>query len=235
MIPALVAGGIAAASLVSNIMNSNADRKAREDARKQLSQDKTQTTADYTQMIKDIDDYYDRRGGLGTKKDVTDYRAAIAGYDPNSFVYDLEDPNNQFNYNKSVNDFINPLRDKIVQNEIEGVQHSAAGAGLGRGSGAAQAIAESVANKDEELYRLAQQDYRDDRDFAYRKYNDFTTAMQNNLDRLRAATDTKLTMQGNLANDYYSVMDSAQSDRLKARQDKLAADMTYAQAMAGLY
>lgn len=235
MIPALVAGGIAAASLVSNIMNSNADRKAREDARKQLSQDKTQTTSEYNQLLRDIDDYYNRRGGLGTKQDVDNYRDAIAGYDPNSFVYDLNDPNNQFNYNKSVNDFINPLRDKIVQNEIEGVQHSAAGAGLGRGSGAAQAIAESVANKDEELYRLAQQDYRDDRDFAYRKYNDFTTAMQNNLDRLRAATDTKMTMQGNLANDYYSVMDSAQSDRLKARQDKLAADMTYSQAMAGLY
>lgn len=235
MIPALVAGGIAAASLVSNIMNSNADRKAREDARKQLSQDKTQTTSEYNQLLRDIDDYYNRRGGLGTKQDVDNYRDAIAGYDPNSFVYDLNDPRNQFNYNKSVNDFINPLRDKIVQNEIEGVQHSAAGAGLGRGSGAAQAIAESVANKDEELYRLAQQDYRDDRDFAYRKYNDFTTAMQNNLDRLRAATDTKMTMQGNLANDYYSVMDSAQSDRLKARQDKLAADMTYAQAMAGLY
>lgn len=235
MIPALVAGGIAAASLVSNIMNSNADRKAREDARKQLSQDKTQTTADYAQLMRDIDDYYDRRGGLGTKQDVKAYKDAIAGYDPNSFVYDLEDPRNQFNYNKSVNDFINPLRDQIVANEVEGVQHSAAGAGLGRGSGAAQAIAEAVANKDEELYRLAQQDYRDDRDFAYRKYNDFTTAMQNNLDKLRAATDTKLTMQGNLANDYYSVMDSAQSDRLKARQDKLAADMTYSQAMAGLY
>lgn len=235
MIPALVAGGIAAANLVSNIMNSNADREARKDARKLLSQDKTQTASEYTQMLRDIDDYYNRRGGLGTKQDVDNYRDAIAGYDPNSFVYDLNDPNNQFNYNKSVNDFINPLRDKIVQNEIEGVQHSAAGAGLGRGSGAAQAIAESVANKDEELYRLAQQDYRDDRDFAYRKYNDFTTAMQNNLDRLRAATDTKMTMQGNLANDYYSVMDSAQSDRLKARQDKLAADMTYSQAMAGLY
>ena len=235
MIPALIAGGIAAASLISNMYNSSADREARKDALKRLTGDQTASNAEYTRILKDIDDYYEKRGGLGTKQDVKDYKAAIAGYDPNSFVYDLNDPNNQFNYNKSVNDFINPLRDKIVQNEIEGVQHSAAGAGLGRGSGAAQAIAESVANKDEELYRLAQQDYRDDRDFAYRKYNDFTTAMQNNLDRLRAATDTKLTMQGNLANDYYSVMDSAQSDRLKAQQDKIATNATYAQAMAGLY
>lgn len=235
MIPALIAGGVAAANLASNIMNSRADRKSKENARDRLSEDKTKTGYDYQEILRDIDNYYKDRGSLGSEQDVEDYKAAIAGYDPNSFVYDLGDPRNQFSYNKSVNDFVNPLRDNIVQNEIEGVQHSAAGAGLGRGSGAAQAIAEAVANKDEELYRLAQQDYRDDRDFAYRKYNDFTTAMQNNLDRLRSATDTKLTMQGNLANDYYSVMDSAQSDRLKARQDKLASDMTYAQAMAGLY
>ena len=56
MIPALVAGGIAAANLVSNIMNSNADLEAREDARKRLSQDRTQTTAYYTQLLRDIDD-----------------------------------------------------------------------------------------------------------------------------------------------------------------------------------
>lgn len=235
MIPALIAGGVAAASLLGNMYNSSQDRKSRDKAYNELQTQKAQTESDYDEILRDIDNYYKTRGSLGTAQDVTAYKDAIAGYDPNSFVYDLNDPNNQFNYNKSVNDFINPLRDKIVQNEIEGVQHSAAGAGLGRGSGAAQAIAEAVANKDEELYRLAQQDYRDDRDFAYRKYNDFTTAMQNNLDRLRAATDTKMTMQGNLANDYYSVMDSAQSDRLKAKQDKLTSDMTYTQAMAGLY
>ena len=59
--------------------------------------------------------------------------------------------------------------------------------------------------------------------------------MQNALDARRAATDTKLAMQGNLANDYYSVMDSAQSDRLKALQDQIATNSTYSTAMAGLF
>jgi hypothetical protein len=181
-------------------------------------------------MLRDIDSYYNGRGSLGTAQDVTSYKDAIAGYDPNKFVYDR----GEFDYGKTANDFITPLRDKIVANEVAGVQHSAAGAGLGRGSGAAEAIAQAVADKDEELYRLAQEDYRDDRDFAYKKYSDYAQAMQNKLDTLRAATDTKLTMQGNLANDYYATMDAAQADRLKARQDKLATDATYAQAMAGL-
>lgn len=231
MIPALIAGGIAAASLISNYQNAKRESKAKEEARKQLSADQASTSNEYDQMMRGIDNYYAQRGGLGTAQDVNAYKEAIAGYDPNSFVYNPE----EFSYNKTANDFINPLRDQIVANEIAGVQHSAAGAGLGRGSGAAQAIAEAVANKDEELYKLAQEDYRDDRDFAYKKYSDYTTAMQNRLDALRAATDTKMTLQGNLAQDYYNVMDAKKSDELKAQQDKMAANMTYAQAMAGLY
>jgi hypothetical protein len=230
MIPALIAGGIAAASLIGNMYNSNQDRKSRERAASRLSEQQRATDNEYSQMLRDIDSYYNGRGSLGTAQDVTSYKDAIAGYDPNKFVYDR----GEFDYGKTANDFITPLRDKIVANEVAGVQHSAAGAGLGRGSGAAEAIAQAVADKDEELYRLAQEDYRDDRDFAYKKYSDYAQAMQNKLDTLRSATDTKIALQGNLANDYYSTMDAAQADRLKARQDKLATDATYAQAMAGL-
>lgn len=232
MIPALIAGGVAAASLLSNYMNSKAERDSKRDARAQLGQSQTATANEYDEMLRDIDSYYNGRGSLGTAKDVEDYKKAMAAYDPNSFVYNrgkFEDE-----YNKTASDFINPLRDKIIANEIAGVQHSAAGAGLGRGSGAAEAIAQAVADKDLELYRTAQEDYRDDRDFAYKKYSDYANAMQNKLDTLRSATDTKIALQGNLANDYYSTMDAAQADRLKARQDKLATDATYAQAMAGL-
>lgn len=230
MIPALIAGGIAAASLISNMYNSKKDRDSREEAVGRLKDQQAATDNEYSQMLRDIDSYYNGRGSLGTAQDVTSYKDAIAGYDPNKFVYDR----GEFDYGKTANDFITPLRDKIVANEVAGVQHSAAGAGLGRGSGAAEAIAQAVADKDLELYRTAQEDYRDDRDFAYKKYSDYANAMQNKLDTLRSATDTKIALQGNLANDYYATMDAAQADRLKARQDKLATDATYAQAMAGL-
>lgn len=231
MIPALIAGGVAAASLFSNMYNSSQDRKSRQGAVNRLSEQQRATDNEYSQMLRDINSYYKGRGSLGTAQDVTAYKDAIAGYDPNQFVYDR----GEFDYDKTADDFITPLRDKIVANEIAGVQHSAAGAGLGRGSGAAEAIAQAVADKDLELYRTAQEDYRDDRDFAYKKYSDYAQAMQNKLDTLRSATDTKIALQGNLANDYYSAMDAAQADRLRARQDKLATDATYAQAMAGLY
>lgn len=232
MVPAIIAGAVAAGTIASNLYNSSKDREAREAARKQLATDQSLANQDYDAILKGLDEYYAKRGSLGTSKDVEDYKKAMAAYDPNSFVYNrgrFEDE-----YNKKASDFINPLRDQIVANEIAGVQHSAAGAGLGRGSGAAEAIAQAVADKDEELYRLAQEDYRDDRNFAYQKYSDYANAMQNKLDALRAATDTKMTLQGNLAQDYYSVMDSAQADRLKLNQDKIATNASYAQAMAGL-
>ena len=232
MVPAIIAGAVAAGTIASNLYNSSKDREAREAARKQLATDQSLSNQDYDKILQGLDQYYKERGSLGTAKDVEDYKAAMAGYDPNSFVYNrgkFEDE-----YNKKASDFINPLRDQIVANEIAGVQHSAAGAGLGRGSGAAEAIAQAVADKDEELYRLAQEDYRDDRNFAYQKYSDYANAMQNKLDTLRAATDTKMTLQGNLAQDYYNVMDSAQADRLKLNQDKIATNASYAQAMAGL-
>lgn len=231
MIPALIAGGIAAASLISNMYNSSADREARKDALNRLTGDQTASNAKYDEIIQGIDNYYADRGSLGKVEDATAYRDAIRSYNPNDYVYNPT----EFDYNKTANDFITPMRDKIVANEIAGVQHSAAGAGLGRGSGAAEAIAQAVADKDLELYKTAQEDYRDDRDFAYRKYSDYAAAMQNKLNQLRDATNTKLTLQGNLANDYYNVMDSKQSDRLKAQQDQIATNATYAQAMAGLY
>ena len=71
--------------------------------------------------------------------------------------------------------------------------------------------------------------------FEYQKYNDYAKQMQEALNQKRAATETKLTMQGNLAQDYYNVMDSAQADKLKAQQDKIATGASYSTAMAGLY
>lgn len=115
------------------------------------------------------------------------------------------------------------------------LQHTAAGAGLGRGTGAALNIAKGVTEKSDELYRTAMQDYQDERNFAYQKYQDAITNNQNRLNSLLGAKTTQMQMQGNLANDYYDVMDQAQADRIAAEQDRLNAKTSYSTAMAGLY
>ena len=89
--------------------------------------------------------------------------------------------------------------------------------------------------KNEELYNDAQRAYEADRDFAYKNYSDYATAMQDALNQKRAATESKIALQGNLAQDYYNTMDNRQSDLLKLQQDRMATLSDYDAAIAGLY
>ena len=231
MVPALIAAGVAAASLINNQINASNERKARQEARSDLFRQQQEAGYQYDQMMSGINKYYDQRGSLGSAQDVADYKALIAGYNPDEYVYNPT----EFSYTKTRDDFVNPYMDQIIADETAQVQHSAAGAGLGRGSGAAAAIAKAVAEKENELYKEAQQEYNEDRQFEYNKYSDYIKMMQENLNQKRAAMDTKISMQGNLANDYYSVMDARQSDLIRAQQDKFGTNATYSTAMAGLY
>ena len=234
MVPALIAAGVGLAQLGGNLYSSYADREQKDKAAKALQNSMAASNLEYDRMMGDIKDYYAKRGSLGNYEDAMGYKQSIAGYDPNSFVYT---PDKTFDetFTKTRDDFINPYYSQIIGDMTDQVQHSAAGAGLGRGSGAAAAIAKAVAEKDNELYKEAQQMYQDERNFEYTKYNDAIKNAQERLNQLRAATDTKITMQGNLANDYYSAMDAQQADLLKARQDKLGTAATYSSAMAGIY
>lgn len=233
MWPLIAAAAMTAADVGTQLYTDYKDREARQGAFDYLRSMKNASEGDYRRIEGDINSYYNRRGSLGSLQDAQDYASAIRGYNPDDYVYNRK----QFGegYNKTAQDYINPYYDQIIGDTAAAVQHSAAGAGLGRGSGAAASIADAVARKNDELYRTAMQDYRDDRDFEYQKYNDYVNAMQQALDTKRAATETKLGLQGNLAQDYYGAMDSRQADLMRARQDKLAANANYAVAMSGLY
>lgn len=233
MIPALVAGGLAAANILSNIWQGSNEASRRADARSRLAEQQRQQDNEYMKMLSDIGQFYDRRGSLGSADDVRAYREAISGYNPDDFVYNR----GRFSdtYDKTREDFLNPYMDAIIGDTAATVQHTAAGAGLGRGSGAATAIADAVARKNDELVRTAQQDFESDRDFAYKEYDDYARAMQEALNTKRAGLENKIAMTGNLATDYFNVMDARKADELKARQDKMSADTAYANAMAGIY
>lgn len=233
MIPALVAGGLAAANILSNIWQGSNEASRRADARSHLAEQQRQQDNEYMKMLSDIGQFYDRRGSLGSADDVRAYREAISGYNPDDFVYNR----GRFSdtYDKTREDFLNPYMDAIIGDTAATVQHTAAGAGLGRGSGAATAIADAVARKNDELVRTAQQDFESDRNFAYKEYDDYARAMQEALNTKRAGLENKIAMTGNLATDYFNVMDARQADELKARQDKMSADTAYANAMAGIY
>lgn len=180
-----------------------------------------------------MDEYYaNPQNFLGTAQDVVNYRDAINKYNPDSYVYDFK----EFSYTnpdgseKTVEDFINPYYDKIIDSTSRKVQHSAAGAGVGRGTGAANAIAEAVAKKDDELYKTALNEYNADRTRSYQEWSGNITAMQNKLNQLKAAADSKLALQGNLAQDYTQQRRNRATDYMQLQSDNNQGNLQLATA-----
>lgn len=233
MLPAIIGGAVALGNMGAGIYNDYKERESKSKGRKATRQARNDAATQYGQMMGDIQDFYDQRGSLGTEADANAYRAAIGGYDPNDYIYKRGEFGDT--YNKTRDDFINPNYDRIIGDTAATVQHTAAGAGLGRGTGAATSIADAVVKKNEELYNDAQRAYEADRDFAYKSYSDYAQAMQDALNQKRAATESKIALQGNLAQDYYNTMDNRQADLLKLQQDRMATLANYDAAIAGLY
>lgn len=243
MVPLIIAGaaaglagqlGGAAISGYYSDKASEREANARKDAANRLLQEGQITDSQYQQLINQINQYYATRGSLGTKQDVNQYRQAIQGYNPEDYAYAPEKTFDE-TYNKTREDFVNPYYAQIIGDTRDTIQHSAAGAGLGRGTGAALNIAKGTAEKSDELYRTAQEAYQEDRNFAYQQYIDAIQNNQNRLNALRSGTEYKMGLQGDLAQDYYNTRDSQMSDIMQAQQDRLNAKAGYASAIAGLY
>ena len=230
---ASVAGSLGGAAISGYYADKAAKREAdaRKEAANQLRAQGQITDSQYNNLINQINQYYNTRGSLGTMSDVNAYKKAIADYNP--YDYAAKDPG--FDYDKTKEDFINPYYSAIIGDTANQIQHTAAGAGLGRGTGAALNIAQGVASKSDELYRTAMQDYQNDRTFEYQKYQDAIRNNQNRLNALNTANQYKIGLQGNLASDYYNTMDARQSDLMAANQDRLNAKAGYDSAIAGLY
>lgn len=230
---ASVAGSLGGAAISGYYSDKAAKREAdaRKEAAAQLRAQGQLTDAQYNDLIGQINQYYATRGSLGTMSDVNAYKKAIAGYNPEDYA--AVDPG--FDYDKTKEDFINPYYSAIIGDTANQIQHTAAGAGLGRGTGAALNIAQGVATKSDELYRSAMQDYQNDRSFEYQKYQDAIRNNQNRLNALNTANQYKIGLQGNLASDYYNTQDSRMSDIMQAQQDRLNARAGYDSAIAGLY
>ena len=236
--PLIAAGIIAGASLLgagiqsySQSKAAEAERDARESAAKDLLQRGQITDNEYRQIINSIDSYYANRKGIGSAGDINKYRQAIADYNPEDYAADV----GEFNFDKTKEDYLNPYYSRIIGDTANTIQHSAAGAGLGRGTGAALNIAKGTAEKSDELYRTAMSDYQNDRNFAYQQFTDAIKNNQARLNALRSGQEYKLGLQGNLAQDYVNTQDARQSDLLKAQQDRLASKQAYDTAIVGLY
>lgn len=238
MLPLIAAGAMAAGQLagtaITNYYNDKAAQReadARAKAASQLYQQGKLTDNEYLKTIDSIQQFYDRRTGLGNAGDVNAYRQALSDYNPEDYAADV----GEFSYDKTKEDFLNPYYSRIIGDTANSIQHTAAGAGIGRGTGAALNIAKGTAEKSNELYNTALNEYNNERDFAYKQYSDAIRNNQARLNALKSGQEYKLGLQGDLAQDYINTQDQAFADQMKAQQDRMAAKQAYDTALVGLY
>lgn len=192
-----LAGG--AIGLAAGLFGEYEAAQSEEEKRKVLQKASQQLNTSVANLESKLDEYYRQNESIGRADDVTKYRGLVDTYDPNEFVYDYED----FDEGKyNVDDYYAANRQAIIDKTSDQLQSTAAGAGIGRGTGAANQIATGVANKNEELYRDALQAMNQDRNFAYNLWNAKIQHGQNRLNQIRSATEAQMQMYGNLAQDY---------------------------------
>lgn len=139
-----------------------------------------EVSSDYTNMMKLLSGYHDKQDRFVTPEMKQEYQRMLSEYDPNAYIYDFDKFQFTDEEGKPLTreDFVAENKDAMLADIESALSHSAAGAGLGRGSGAAGAIAQGVADKSLELQRLANQEYQQERTNAYNEWSDYIDKMQ---------------------------------------------------------
>lgn len=174
------------------------DPKKREQNKKQIEKIKGNVESDYDKMVELLEGYREGQDRLVTPEMKKKYREMLSEYDPNAYIYDF----NKFQFTDEEGkpltreDFIAENKDAMLADIETALSHSAAGAGLGRGSGAAGAIAQGVADKSLELQRLANQEYQQERTNAYNEWSDYIDKMQAKMGLQEAGYRQQMGMIG---------------------------------------
>lgn len=166
--------------------------------------------------------YYKENAATGRAEDVQKYRELVDTYDPNEFVYDAP----EFEDNFDVNDYYAANKDAIINKTADAIQARAAGQGVGRGTGAANAIATGVAEKNEDLYKDALAARNQDRQFAYSLWQANIQNAQNRLKSLQEGKNAQLSLYGNLAEDYQNWQNSKFQTQMDIDKQKINNDLS---------
>ena len=215
-----LAGG--AIGLAAGLFSAYEEAQDEEEKRKILNRAAQQLNTSTEELQSLVNQWYKDNPSIGSQKDVESYRNLVDTYDPNEFVYNYEDFDNNYN----VDDYYAPNREALIEKTGDAVQARAAGAGIGRGTGAANQIATAVADKNEELYKDALEAMNQDRQFAYNLWNAKIQQGQNRLNQLKNAKDTQLSLYGGLAEDFQNWNKSKLQQQIDLDQQKMNNQLT---------
>ena len=221
MIPAIVAGAIAAGSIASNLYNSYKNRQSAEDMYDDFTDSADSAVATNARDINDYRNLVAQQYGAGAQK----YSQALQDF-LDSDVYQ----NKGFEFTGDVSDYMDPFQQQRVQAEMNAINNSAATGGnrfsseyLSRVGGRAQALA---SEEWEKAYNRLMQDRQ-------QQLNEWNMNSQNawnnynaTQDRAKYAVDT----YGNDRNQYVQGLGDA---TMAAMNNRLGGLQTQANVAAG--
>lgn len=227
-----LAGG--AIGLAAGLFSEYEAAKNEREKRRILEKASQQLNASTAQLKEAITQWYNDHLSIGSQADIDKYKQLVGEYDPYEFVYGddtngdgVPDSIEEFDESKfNVDDYYAPNREALIEKTGDAVQARAAGAGIGRGTGAANQIATAVADKNEDLYKDALAAMNQDRQFAYNLWNAKIQQGQNRLNQLKSAKDTQLSLYGGLAEDFQNWNKAKLQSQIDLDQQKMNNDLS---------
>lgn len=214
-----IAGGVA--GTIGGIFKAWANSNSEKEKQELINRAAKEYNASADQVEAMFRSYYATNPSLGTQTDVETYQNMVRNYDPTQYAYKPT----EFEYDKTVDDFIDPYADKVMDAAAKKVSASAAGAGLGRGTGAANAIAQKEAEVYGGIYDKAQAAYQADRSQSYNEFQGYIQNMQNYLNSINANTQFQIQQTGNLAADYQDMQRQQVEDYAQLASDRAKANL----------
>lgn len=191
-------------------------RRARKDREHAVEQGRQMAMHDYDKMEELLRNYDAGRIRLADDQMVNDLKSAINSYSPE--VYNFGKFGDE--YNKTVDDFLNPEAERIANLAGLKTQADLASRGAAKGTGGLAGIGYSRWEAAEKLYNDAQQALQNDRTQAYTEYSDFIKNMQNKLDTLNQGKLKKIDLLSGAVSNEQTAQSDYMSDLMSLMGDR---------------
>lgn len=191
-----IVGGFvnAATNMINAAQERDLQRELQQDKQRALQRALAQSNTQYQKMENLLSAYNDDRYNWADDATYKQFMDLVNNYDPNAYVYNFGKFGDE--YNKTVDDFIDPNAQKITEMAGLEQQANATQAGNAGGTGALANMGYSRWNAASDLYKQAQDDLYRDRTQAYQEYSDYITNMQKKLNTLSNQQLKKIDMLG---------------------------------------
>ncbi len=224
---AVIGGGVGA---LGGLFNTLATSDSEDEKRKAIEKVQKQYNLSLDQIDRLIQDYYSGDYSLGTQEDADEYRKLVSEYNPEDYIYQVQ----EFDKDYDVNDYYNPNKDAILQNVVDKTMANMAASRVGHGKSSSMKTAEGLIDKNEELYKDALTQMNQERQFDYNVWNNLVQQQQKSLETAKSAADSKLNLYGDLAKDWYDTEEEKLQAMIDSNMNRANGKTQFGMALASI-